>query len=89
MTEEEITRSAESLILQRLASAKYSTVAHKTHLTESQVSRIGSGQAGIKLHELGLFLDALGLRLADKEERAIDEKEYQALKFFARRALED
>jgi hypothetical protein len=82
-------RKVEALILRRLAAVSQAAVARQCGWTESHTSRIASSQAGVKLDELGRYLEVLGLRLVDKEARLVDQDEYHALRVLARKALQD
>lgn len=80
-----------ALILRRLAVVKNGTVANAINHDESHVSRIASGERGIKIDELEAFLAALGISTFESNGAivTISRKEYDALRELARLALRD
>jgi hypothetical protein len=89
METEAMARKLEALILRRLAVVSQAAVARQCGWTESHISRIASSQAGVKLNELGIYLEALGLKLVDREAQTVDQDEYHALRVLARKALQE
>lgn len=83
------TSSIEGLVLRRLAGVKNATVAAAIKHDEGHVSRIASGERGLRLAELGPFLAALGLRVieCDGQVVSLPAEEHAALKLLARKAL--
>ena len=61
MPDTELSRNIGSLILRRLATVKQNVVAEALEFSETKMSRISSGEASLKLSELGPFLAALGI----------------------------
>jgi hypothetical protein len=82
-----IARKTVQVVLQRLATVKNQTVAEAIGKDESTVSRIASGEVGIKLNDLHAFIDALGLKIVDKNQRCIDSSIYEAYKTLATAAI--
>ena len=84
------TRNTEALILRRLATVKNQVVGEAIGHDDSHVSRIAANERGIRLRELDAFLKTLGLRLieCDGETATLPRDELEALKLFARKALE-
>ncbi len=78
-----------SLILRRLATVKNDVIAVAIGHDVSHVCRIGSGERGIKLEELGLFLGALGLRVVEVggDSLTLPAEQVRALKVLARAGL--
>lgn len=82
--------SVESLILRRASTVKQSNLAAATNRAESHISRILSGDNGIRINELHTFLDALGLSIVESGDTDVrlSQDEYQALRTLARKGLE-
>lgn len=74
-------------ILQRVANVKNQVVAEAIGKDESNVSRIVSGEIGIKLSDLHSFLDALSLKVVDRNQVCIDVDEYNAMLILTQRAM--
>jgi hypothetical protein len=74
-------------VLQRLARVKNTAVAQAIGKDESQVSRIVSGESGIKLADLHPFLAALGLKVVDTRRVCVDREVYESFKTIATKAL--
>ena len=83
------TSNLESLILRRVASVKNSTVAAAIGHDDGHVSRICSGERGLKLAELQPFLDALGLKVSecDGPMVSIPVKTLEALRHLVKESL--
>ena len=82
-------RSLDSLILQRLATVKNATVGAAIGHDESHVSRVASGERGLRLAEIEPFLSALGLAVieCDGEVVSMPAKRAAALAYLAAEAL--
>lgn len=80
-------RKLVQVVLQRLAKAKNQTVAEAIGKDESTVSRIVSGDAGIKLADLAAFLKALGLKVVDANQVCVDRAVYESYRTLARAAI--
>lgn len=80
----------ESDVLRRVAAIKNAVVADAIGHDESHVSRIISGERGLRLHEIEPFLSALGLLVIEHqgEMRTISADEHEALKLLARKGLD-
>lgn len=76
-------------ILQRHARVKNSTIAEAIGVDESTVSRVASGQAGVKLTDLQAYLRALGLKIVDAGRVCVDRDVYESYKTLATKALTD
>lgn len=83
------TSSIEGLVLRRLAGVKNAAVAAAIKHDEGHVSRIASGERGLRLSELGPFMAALGLRIieCDGQVVSLPADEHAALRLLARKAL--
>ena len=83
------TSKTESLVLRRLAGVKNVVVAQAIKHDEGHVSRIASGERGLRLGELEAFLKALGLRIieCDGQVVTLPAEEHEALRVLARKAL--
>lgn len=83
------TSNLESLILRRVASVKNSTVAQAIGHDDGHVSRICSGERGLKLIELQAFLDSLGLKVIECEGETvtIPAKTYESLRHLVKESL--
>ena len=81
-------RKLSQLILQRLAGVKNYTVAQAINKDESTVSRIVSGESGIKLDDLENFLGALDLKCVGRNQVCVDREEYAAFRALAARYIE-
>lgn len=81
--------TVESLVLRRLAGVKNATVAAAIRHDEGHVSRIASGERGLRLCELEPFLAALGLRVieCDGPVASLPADELAAVRLLARKAL--
>lgn len=79
----------ESKILRRVASLKNSTIAGAIGHDESHISRIMSGERGIRICEMYDFFTTLGMRVieCDGAVVAIPAAELEAYKILARKAL--
>lgn len=75
------------VILQRVATVKNSTVGDAIGKDESTVSRIVSGESGVRLEVLHPFLAALGLKVVDAGRICIDVEKYNAMLVLAKRAI--
>lgn len=80
-------RRLSQTVLQRLASVKNQDVGNAIGKDESTVSRIASGELGIKLADLHGFLGALGLKVVDANQVCIDRQIYESYKTLATAAL--
>jgi hypothetical protein len=65
-------RKLAQTILQRLASVKNEEVGRAIGKDHSTVSRISSGEAGVKLNDIEGFLSALGLKVVDVNKCCVD-----------------
>jgi len=85
------TRNTEALILRRLATVKNQAVGEAIGHDDSHVSRIAANERGLRLRELEAFFKALGLRVieCDGATVTLPADEFDALKLFARKALEN
>jgi len=79
----------ESIILRKIASAKNISVAQSIGHDESFVSRLASGERGIKLCELEGLFNALGLKLIECNGDVVSmpKEEAEALRVLARKTL--
>lgn len=79
----------QSLILRRLATVKNATVAKAIGHDEGHISRISSGERGLRIGELDAFFTTLGLRLieCDGDVSSLPSDELAALRLLARKAL--
>lgn len=79
-----------SLVLRKVAGVKNLTVAQAIGHDEGHVSRICSGERGLKLHELEAFLTSLGLKVIECEGALVTmpAEKFQALQYLAREALQ-
>jgi hypothetical protein len=80
----------QSLILRQLAGVKNTTVAQAIGHDDGHVSRIASGERGLRISELEAFMKSLGLRvvLCDGEMVTMPKAEHEALKTLARKGLD-
>lgn len=79
----------ESLVLRKLAHVKNSTVAQAIGHDDGHISRIASGERGVKLPEMEQFFQSLGLRLIECDGLTVSlpANELEALRILARKAL--
>lgn len=82
-----MTSKLESVILRRISSEKNYTVAEAIGKSESTVSRITSGELGVRIGELEAFLTCLGLKVVGIDEQTIAAKELEALRYLASKGL--
>jgi transcriptional regulator with XRE-family HTH domain len=82
-------RKLAQTILQRLAKVKNQDVGAAMGKDHSTVSRIASGEAGVKLDDLHGFLTALGLKIVDRDQVCIDRDIYISYKTIATAAMND
>lgn len=75
-------------ILQRVATVKNHDVAAAIGKDESTVSRIVSGESGVKLTDLHPFLACLGLKVVPWGHICIDSAEWEATQVLARKYME-
>jgi transcriptional regulator with XRE-family HTH domain len=83
----EIARDISSLVHNRIARAKQSAIADALGMSRSAINHIVTGETGIRLEILGAFLESLSLRVVDKDDVTIPEKELEALRMFAERGI--
>jgi hypothetical protein len=81
------TRKLSQVLMQRLAAVKNTTVAQAIRKDESTVSRIVSGETGIKLDDLQAFLDSLGYKVVDKNRVCVDAEEFRSYRLLATKYL--
>ena len=83
------TRNIEQEVLRAIAERGVGTVAQRIGLDDSSVSRIISGQQGIKLEHLEPFLRSLGMRIITTEAEivAMPADELEALRVLAMKGL--
>jgi len=79
------TSNLHSLILQRVATVKNSSIAVAIAHDEGHISRITSGERGLRITELEPFFKALSLRVieCDGQVSTIPTKELEAYKLLA------
>lgn len=82
------TRNLAQVLMQRIASVKNQAVAAAIRKDESTVSRIVSGEAGIKLDDLGAFLGALDMKCVGKNQVCVDREEFIAYRALAAKYME-
>lgn len=82
-------RNLAQLLLQRVAGVKNQAVSQAIKKDESTVSRIVSGETGVKLDDLQAFLLVLGLKVVDANKHCVDRDVWQAYKTLAGAALND
>lgn len=73
--------------MQRLVSVKNQTVADAIGKDQSTVSRIVSGETGIKLDDLQPFLAALNLKVVDGNQVCVDKAVYESYRTLAAAAI--
>lgn len=85
------TRNLESLILRKVATVKNDTVAQAIAHDAGHVSRICSGERGLKLSDLQAFFDVLGLKVIECEGETvtIPRKTLDSLKHLVKESLLD
>lgn len=76
-------------ILQRLAKVKNQDVGAAIGKDHSTISRIASGEAGVKLDDLHGFLNALGLKVVASNQVCVDREVYESYRILARAAIND
>lgn len=81
------TRRLANVLMRRLASVKNADVGRAIGRDESTVSRIGSGELGIKLDDLQGFLTALNLKVVDINQHCIDKEIFASYKALAKAAM--
>lgn len=82
-------RRLSQTILRRLATVKNQDVGDAIGRDESTVSRIASGELGLKLNDLHGFLCALGLKVVDGNQVCVDREVYESYRVLARAAIND
>jgi hypothetical protein len=80
-------RRLAQVVMQRLAKVKNQAVAEAIGKDESTVSRIVSGDTGIKLADLQPFLSALSLKVVDAGQVCVDRAVYESYRTLARAAI--
>ena len=83
-------RNLHAEILRRAAAVKNTTIAAAIGHDDGHVSRIHSGERGLKLEELEVYLGALGLKViaCDGDLMSLPAEEVRALRVLARKALD-
>lgn len=82
-------RKLSQTILQRLAKVKNQDVGAAMGKDHSTVSRIASGETGIRLDDLHPFLAALDLKVVDANQVCVDRGVYEAYRTLAHAAVTD
>lgn len=80
-------RKLSQVILHRLARLKNQSVASAIGKDESTVSRIASGEAGIKIDDLEPFLRALHMKAVDADQVCVDKKVFESYRILAAKAM--
>lgn len=80
-------RTLSHVILHRLARVKNQAVAGAIGKDESTVSRIASGETGIKLDDLEPFLTALSLKVVSQEKICVDRNVFESYRILAAKAM--
>lgn len=81
------TSNTESLLLRRLAQVHQTTVAEAIGSSTTHISHFASGERGLRIHQLGPALEALGLKLVDVNEQTVDPKYLESLRNLAMRGI--
>lgn len=84
-----MTNPVQSLVLRRLASVQYEEVARRLGRDVPHVSRIASGERGIRIDELDALFDALGISAGEVGGDAVTlpAEEVRAMRVLARKGL--
>lgn len=82
-----VTHRLAQTILRRAAGIKNQRIGDAIGKDESTVSRICSGEYGLKVSELQGFLTALGLKVVDAGMVCVDRAVYESYKTLATKAL--
>jgi transcriptional regulator with XRE-family HTH domain len=82
-------RKLSQMVMQRIASVKNQAVADAIGKDQSTVSRIVSGETGIKLDDLQPFLAALDLKVVGANQVCVDRDVYESYRTLARAAIND
>lgn len=80
-------RNLSQILMQKIAAVKNQTVAQAIRKDESTVSRIVSGETGIKLDDLQAFLNALDLKCVGKNQVCVDRDEFIAYRALAQKYM--
>lgn len=83
--------SLQTRLLQAIASRHQVVVASESNIDKYAIHRITSGERGVKLEELEMFLSALGMAVIECENGetvTIPKAKYDALRTLAREGLE-
>lgn len=81
-------RNLPQIVMRRLATKKNSTVAAAMGRDDSYISRVTSGELGIKLDDLHRFLDALDLKVVDKGHVCVEREIHLSYKTLAMKYME-
>ena len=81
-------RNLAQILMQRIAAVKNQAVAQAIRKDESTVSRIISGESGIKLDDLGAFLAALDMKVVGRNQVCVDKDEYLSYRSLAAKYME-
>lgn len=81
-------RNLLQLLMRRIAAVKNQTLSVAIGRDESTVSRIVSGETGIRLTELQAFLDALGVKVVDANQYCVPRDLWEAYRVIAARSFE-
>lgn len=74
-------------VLHRLARVKNKVIAEAIGKDESTVSRVASGDVGVKLEDMQPFLHALGLKVVDVSRVCVDREVYESYRTLACKAM--
>jgi hypothetical protein len=85
-----VTSNLHSKILQRIATVKNISVAQAISHDEGHVSRITSGERGLRINEIEGFFNAIGMKVVECNGHmvSVPAEELAALKFLARKGLQ-
>lgn len=81
------TSNIESLFHRLIAKAKGTEVAKAVGVDDSHISRFQAGTQGLKIDQIGPFLDALGLQIVSKTDIFVDAEYLESIETLSRRGI--
>lgn len=78
----------EAFWLRKINEVKQKHLANRSGLSTSYINAVFAGTQGVKLENLGKFLDGMKLKIVEEDAIVIDKKSYDALLVLANQATE-
>ena len=77
----------ESLLHRMIASVSGTVVAQAIGTDDGHISRFQSGERGLKIDQIGPFIDVLGLKIVSKTDVTVDAEYLESIETLSRRGI--